>query len=484
MTGRCSISLCIIAKNEEQCIEWCINSARHLVYEIILVDTGSADHTREIAAKNGARVYQFPWQDDFAAARNHSLELAGCDWILVLDADEILEPVSIEDITGLLSQKVEGYFITIRSYLGNGNEFIEDSVVRLFKNNPRYRFENPIHEQVATSIKRQNNGAGLGLSKLLIHHSGYMHRQVEYKQKRRRNMTIINKALGEKGDPFLLYSLGVEYFQARRLNKGIECMKKALALMKGDEGYFKDSLVALGTGLLESNRSDDLWSFFKRALYMLPDDGDLHLLKGISLIKKTRPREAIEELGFALKRNSRFLPPAQIHSLMGDAFCTLNLFPEAREAYTKALKLNPPGMYPLVRLLELRQKADIHPEWKTVAGFASPGEKNLLTEKLCRLGEYIPALAVSLLSVLEASGGEDTRFLKRTCQIHRDALKRGLPEENPFFSLLDLCAGEMVLCAEMAHRGCPPAFFSAAQRISDLSCTGLDLLSVMMRHSE
>jgi tetratricopeptide (TPR) repeat protein len=85
-----TVSLCMIVRDEEAFLEDCLASTRDVVQEIVVVDTGSRDATKRIAAKAGARVFDFPWEDDFAAARNESLRHATGDWILVLDADERL----------------------------------------------------------------------------------------------------------------------------------------------------------------------------------------------------------------------------------------------------------------------------------------------------------------------------------------------------------------------------------------------------------
>ena len=87
-----SISLCLIAKNEEEVIGRCIESVIDIIDEIIVVDTGSTDKTIEIAEKYGAKVYNFTWIDDFAAARNYSFSKATKEYIFWLDADDILFP--------------------------------------------------------------------------------------------------------------------------------------------------------------------------------------------------------------------------------------------------------------------------------------------------------------------------------------------------------------------------------------------------------
>ena len=97
-----TISLCMIVKDEEAVLRRCLDSVSPAVDEVIVVDTGSTDSTREVAQRWGARVYDFPWQDDFSAARNYSFSLAQMDYCLWLDADDVVEP---EDLRRLLALK-------------------------------------------------------------------------------------------------------------------------------------------------------------------------------------------------------------------------------------------------------------------------------------------------------------------------------------------------------------------------------------------
>ena len=85
------ISLCMIVKNEEKVLRRCLDSYLELMDEIIIVDTGSADSTKDIAAQYTDKVYEFPWRKDFAAARNYAFSKATKDYIFSADADEVLD---------------------------------------------------------------------------------------------------------------------------------------------------------------------------------------------------------------------------------------------------------------------------------------------------------------------------------------------------------------------------------------------------------
>ncbi|MBI2656740.1 glycosyltransferase family 2 protein, partial [Candidatus Woesearchaeota archaeon] len=112
-----TISLCMIAKNEEKFLEQCLNSVKDIVDEIIIVDTGSTDKTKDIAKKFNAKVYDFKWIDDFSAARNESIKHAAKDWILVLDADEILDEEGRKAIRELVNNKEnDAYLLLQKNY--------------------------------------------------------------------------------------------------------------------------------------------------------------------------------------------------------------------------------------------------------------------------------------------------------------------------------------------------------------------------------
>ncbi|MBI2660520.1 glycosyltransferase, partial [Candidatus Woesearchaeota archaeon] len=183
-----TISLCMITKNEEKYLEQCLNSVKDIVDEIIIVDTGSTDKTKEIAKKFNAKVYDFKWSDDFSAARNESLKHATKDWILVIDADEVIEEQDLKKIKNSIEEgDFAGFSLEQHSYL---NKFFEGAVkndsnfglakdyqfyiphflVRLFRNKLGFYFRHKVHELIEDSIREK----GLKYKKLdaVLHHFG------------------------------------------------------------------------------------------------------------------------------------------------------------------------------------------------------------------------------------------------------------------------------------------------------------------------
>jgi glycosyltransferase involved in cell wall biosynthesis len=182
------VSLCIVARNEEAFLRDCIESARPVVDEVVVVDTGSTDGTSDIAAAAGALVVPLAWPGDLGRAHNLPIEYARADWVLVLDADEVLDPIRRRQIRDLVDAgDADGYRIPIRNYsyeptlkwrpadpsdpLTRGAlGYVPTRPVRLFRRRKEYRFSGHLHQTVAPSILR--HGGRVGDADVPIHHYG------------------------------------------------------------------------------------------------------------------------------------------------------------------------------------------------------------------------------------------------------------------------------------------------------------------------
>lgn len=196
------ISLCMIARNEERFLGECLSRARAAVDEIVLVDTGSTDRTVAIAESFGARVLHEPWQDDFAAPRNTSLCAATGDWILVLDADEFLQPGAATRIRELAeNETASGYHLRFVNLYGQGRT-LGVMMVRLFRNLPGLAYENVIHEQVTPSLQRLATPLGLTLlsADVEVEHHGYSDEVMTSRGKNERNERLFLKQLAAHPD--------------------------------------------------------------------------------------------------------------------------------------------------------------------------------------------------------------------------------------------------------------------------------------------
>lgn len=148
-----TISLCMIVKNEEAVLARCLDSIADLMDEIIIVDTGSTDHTKEIAAKYTSQVYDFKWTSDFSAARNFSFSKANMDYIYAADADEVLDDFNHERFLRLKNALLPEIEIVQMKYVTDADF---DTVLnakkeyrpKLFKRLRTFTWVDPVHETV------------------------------------------------------------------------------------------------------------------------------------------------------------------------------------------------------------------------------------------------------------------------------------------------------------------------------------------------
>ncbi|MAD61570.1 MAG: hypothetical protein CMH49_08715, partial [Myxococcales bacterium] len=171
-----SISLCMIVKNEEVRLRDCLASAKSIVSEMIVVDTGSSDRSVDIAQEMGALVFHHPWEGNFSSARNHSLNYASSDWILILDGDEILDPSSLLhlqqiDFNQTNTEAFTFEIVNFTSDLAIKTEAGLLDQVRLFKNSPHHRYDGCVHNQLI-NLKTQEP-LSQGKTKVQVLHYGY-----------------------------------------------------------------------------------------------------------------------------------------------------------------------------------------------------------------------------------------------------------------------------------------------------------------------
>ena len=206
-----TLSLCMIVRDEEEMLPRCLAAVAPVVDEIIVVDTGSHDATIEIAQSFGARVIEYAWTNSFAEARNISFDAATGDWLMFLDADEVLVSEDAEQLRTLTGHTWREAFSVIEtSHIGDpGDGFaVTNNALRVFRNRPQYRFEGRVHEQIAQSLPVYAPGR-IQQTTVRVRHDGYLESVRGAKAKSQRNIDLLRKQADESPpDAFLHFNLG------------------------------------------------------------------------------------------------------------------------------------------------------------------------------------------------------------------------------------------------------------------------------------
>lgn len=292
------ISLCMIVKNEEINLARCLRSVAGAVDEVIVVDTGSSDQTKQVAEQAGAIVLSHTWQADFSAARNASLELATGDWILFLDADEELEPESVQALRQIAEEPNEGYFIKIINLLGTEGsiETSPDLVFRMFRNKPAYRFRGAIHEQVVDVILQKNSQATLQIAEnVVIRHYGYLNQQVSAKDKKNRNLSIIRTELEQAPDNHMLrYHYGVELYRNDNFAEAAAELIKAANHTDPSTVYYPKLLRYIALSHYGAQQYDRALEAVSLGLQFFPNYADLYYYGGLIHLEQKNYAGAFE----------------------------------------------------------------------------------------------------------------------------------------------------------------------------------------------
>ncbi len=302
------ISVCIIAKNEEQHIEECLKRLSVLDWEIIVVDTGSTDRTVEIARFFTEQVYHFAWINDFSAARNYAASKASFDWILAIDCDEYLEAES----AALFAEWFEtncadhtdslGRF-SIKNSLnatgfsddsaGSFAEYSTESVTRLYHRR-HFHFEGNVHEQIRPLSGTCRQTVALPLSFL---HMGYATQEIRL-QKAKRNIALLTGQLQHSGPScYVYYQLGQCYFSINEYQQAAAYYEKAFDLADYPfPDYIQTLMESYGYCLIELKKFQHALNLLSPELYgYFSKHADFVFLAGLIYMNNGLLEQAINE---------------------------------------------------------------------------------------------------------------------------------------------------------------------------------------------
>lgn len=367
------ISACMIVKNEEAVISRCINSYKAVVDEIIVVDTGSVDKTREIAMGLNAKVYDFKWDDDFAAAKNFALDKATGDWVIFLDADEYFSDDLAKNIPNLIQKYgKENRKIILAKMLNidedDGEILCDFLQARIFKNEIGIRYVGRIHESLK-STREKIEAVLVEEKELKIIHTGYSKRIT--KEKAERNLNLLLKEL-EQGntDPRLYSYIATSYSTLNQPKKAIEYSKKYLssgAKMDGMDSKLYYLLIA--DMMAVDSDFDEVYGVIKEALEKFRDNPMPYAYLGQLYYAQKEYQNAIEAFEKAIDLQKKYRgfemnfmvgKESHIYHILGSLYEIKGDVEKASKMYTLSLKENSKGEAALLAFLRLNRNATLN----------------------------------------------------------------------------------------------------------------------------
>lgn len=289
------ISLCMIVKNEEELLAKCLEHIVPHMSEIIIVDTGSTDRTKEIAHQFTDQIYDFEWCNDFSQARNFSISKASNDWILVLDADEIVTefdrniPKSLEKFDELTVGRIK----RINSIEDKWGPTVNtERISRLF-NKRWFHYEGIIHEQI---VQKNSDKAYKTIPVgITVDHVGYAKEVVNKKFKLNRNINMLQQAISTApNDPYLHYQLGKSYYMAKEYQQAHDSFQTALSQpVNFAYEYVQDLIESYGYTLINTERYQQALKLEQYSIYY-HNSPDFNFLLGLIYMNNARFSKAVE----------------------------------------------------------------------------------------------------------------------------------------------------------------------------------------------
>jgi tetratricopeptide (TPR) repeat protein len=298
-----TLSLCMIVKDEEEMLPRTLEAVAPAVDEIIVVDTGSTDRTVEIAESFGAKILHHEWTGDFAAARNVSIEAATGDWIVWLDADEVLVPEDAPKLRELAGQTWrEAFYLIEKNFTGDVEDgtAVTHNALRVFRNRPEYRFDGRLHEQFAHNLPGYL-GERVAHTQVRVEHYGYLGVVRDKKDKARRNLELLEKQSEEGVDTaYHKFNLGSEYLALAEWDKAADLLTRAWKEMEDDPRrhnypYMPSLASRTVIALREAGRHDEAHDQADAGLEVFPGFTDLVFHQG-TIARERGDREAARTL--------------------------------------------------------------------------------------------------------------------------------------------------------------------------------------------
>ncbi len=264
------LSLCMIVKNEEANLSKCLESVKNIVDEMVVMDTGSTDKTIEIAQNFGAVVPTFDWGDDFAEARNEALKYVTGDWVLILDADEVLNKKVAPQIKEAIANEENLVVNVVRHEIG-ASQSPYSLVSRLFRKHPEVNFSRPYHaiidDSVVELLKKESHWKIVDLPAITVFHYGYTPGAIASLDKYNRAQKAMESFLEKHpNDPYTCSKLGALYFQIGKEKQAVKLLKQGLKSNKADSHVLFELHYHLGNLYAREKDNEKAVKHYQKAI--------------------------------------------------------------------------------------------------------------------------------------------------------------------------------------------------------------------------
>ena len=297
------VSVCIITKNEKEKLEKCLKSFMCTGYDIVVVDTGSTDGTREMVKNYTPYLYDFEWVNDFSAARNFAISKVKSEYIIMADSDETLKEWDKKTFESRMKAHPKGLgCIREENLLGeDGKDCAIYDEPRVFSKR-YYHYEGSIHEQVVPLSEEIQKGEYYH-SGLCFIHTGYIGTPEEKARKIKRNIDLLELELEKNPeDVYIWFQIGKGYYMAKDYENACKYFGKALEFDVDETlDYVQDLVESYGYSLVNAKQYDTAYALLQVTYEAFARTADYHFLAGLIYMQNAMFEDAVNEFLLATK---------------------------------------------------------------------------------------------------------------------------------------------------------------------------------------
>lgn len=346
----CVLSVCMIVKNEAAHLAKCLRSIRPVADEIIIVDTGSSDRSKDIAGIFDAKIFDFEWVDDFAKAKNFAVSKACGKWVLSLDADEVISPLDYAALISLVGSTSAGsaaYSIVTRNYINrvnavgwspNDGKYLDEEAgygwipsekVRLFPNHADIRFEYPVHEMVEPALERL--GIEIRSCHIPVHHYGKLDERNSAAKGQRYYQIGIKKLAKMDHSIIALRELAIQAATLEEYGDAVSLWQKVI----GKQPERADAYVNMGTAYWNLGKYQEAVEAAQKAMELASDMKEAPFNYCLSLLHLGGAKAAVPVLESLVADYPEYLAA---RFLLASALCCAGQSPKGMEGLERLKK--------------------------------------------------------------------------------------------------------------------------------------------------
>ncbi len=299
------ISVCIITKNEAEHLDKCLQSLSPYPFEIVVVDTGSTDNSKEVARKYTDRVYDFEWVNDFSAARNFSISRASHNMIFVLDTDEYLVEFDFDQVQQLIADhpKSVGLIKRLDYFEVDQEKHCQTTIIDRLFNRKYYHYERPIHEILVPAANLRTTSYSLPI---VADHAGYIGSVEKLNEKSMRDINLLLPEIEKNPlEPYNYFQMAQSYLCMRDHERALAYFQMAMDRNPPpEEDYTRILVCNYGNMLLDIGKSEEVMPLLSFYEYY-SNNADYLCMIGVMYLHRNQHLKALPELVKALTAPTR-----------------------------------------------------------------------------------------------------------------------------------------------------------------------------------